>query len=110
MYVPSGDGTGMSTHLSLGDSMVILIGYPVYAGAVDIGAVVCEIGAYAARLGFAGEDQPRSYFPSVSLLTPLWCLDTGTLKGCSHSHILMHVPVSACLVMPGAPACGGVGG
>lgn len=33
---------------------------------VDIGAVVCEIGTYAARLGFAGEDQPRSYFPSVS--------------------------------------------
>lgn len=39
---------------------------------VDIGAVVCEIGTYAARLGFAGEDQPRSYFPSVSRILARW--------------------------------------
>lgn len=31
---------------------------------IDIGAVVAEIGAHAAKLGFAGEDQPRAYFPS----------------------------------------------
>ncbi len=31
---------------------------------VDIGAVVAEIGSHASKLGFAGEDQPRAYFPS----------------------------------------------
>lgn len=98
MYVPPGDGTGTCTHLSSllvqpFHSTVILIMYPLYAGAVDIGAVVCEIGAYAARLGFAGEDQPRSYFPSVSLLTPLWCLNTCTLQGSSRSYIFMYTAV-----------------
>lgn len=31
---------------------------------IDIGAIVAEIGSHAAKLGFAGEDQPRAYFPS----------------------------------------------
>ncbi|GAX13660.1 actin-related protein 4 [Fistulifera solaris] len=35
-----------------------------FAGGDDIGAVVAEIGHYATKIGWAGDDAPRSYFPS----------------------------------------------
>lgn len=34
----------------------------------DIGAVVADIGAHTAKLGFAGEDIPRALFSSVRLV------------------------------------------
>jgi hypothetical protein len=38
---------------------------PLNADGTDIGAVVADIGAHSAKLGFAGEDTPRAYFSSV---------------------------------------------
>lgn len=35
------------------------------ADGTEIGAVVADIGAHMAKLGFAGEDAPRAYFSSV---------------------------------------------
>lgn len=37
----------------------------MYCGGDDIGALVADIGTTSTRIGFAGEDYPRSYFPSV---------------------------------------------
>jgi actin-related protein len=34
----------------------------------NIGAVVADVGSYACRVGFAGEDSPRAFFPSVCIL------------------------------------------
>ncbi|CAN0074402.1 unnamed protein product, partial [Laminaria digitata] len=31
----------------------------------DVGAVVGDVGSYSCKMGFAGEDFPRAYFPSV---------------------------------------------
>lgn len=31
----------------------------------DVGAIVADIGSFATRVGFAGEDIPRAYFPTV---------------------------------------------
>jgi hypothetical protein len=39
-----------------------------FAGGDDIGAVVAEIGHYSTKIGWAGDDAPRSYFPSVRIL------------------------------------------
>lgn len=30
-----------------------------------MGAVVGDVGSYSCKMGFAGEDFPRAYFPSV---------------------------------------------
>jgi actin-related protein len=30
-----------------------------------VGAIVADIGSFAARIGFAGDDSPKSYFPSL---------------------------------------------
>ena len=35
-----------------------------------VGAVVADVGHYATKIGWAGDDTPRSYFRSVSLLLP----------------------------------------
>lgn len=35
----------------------------------DVGVVVGDIGSYSCKMGFAGEDFPRAYFTSVSLIT-----------------------------------------
>ena len=40
----------------------------MYCGGDDLGAIVADIGSVSARIGYAGEDYPRSYFPSVSQL------------------------------------------
>ena len=32
----------------------------------DIGAIVADIGSMSTRIGYAGEDLPRAYFPTVS--------------------------------------------
>jgi hypothetical protein len=34
----------------------------------NINAVVADIGAYATKIGFAGEDYPKGYFRSVGFL------------------------------------------
>ena len=31
-----------------------------------IGAIVADIGSFATRIGYAGDDLPRAYFPTVS--------------------------------------------
>ena len=33
-----------------------------------VNSVVADIGSYATKIGFAGEDSPRSYFRSVGVL------------------------------------------
>ena len=33
-----------------------------------VNAIVADIGSYATKIGFAGEDSPRSYFRSVRVL------------------------------------------
>lgn len=38
----------------------------------DIGAVVADIGAHSAKLGFAGEDTPRALFSSVCMCAGVW--------------------------------------
>ena len=40
----------------------------MYNSGDELGAIVCDIGNYAARLGYAGEDFPKAYMPSVSTL------------------------------------------
>ena len=30
------------------------------------GAIVADIGSFATRIGYAGDDLPRAYFPTVS--------------------------------------------
>ncbi len=45
----------------------------------NIGAVVADIGSHACRIGFAGEDTPRAYLPTVSTLHTLILL-----------HVLLH--------------------
>jgi actin-related protein len=38
----------------------------MYQGKEDIGAIVADIGSTSARIGFAGDDMPRAYIPSVT--------------------------------------------
>ena len=40
----------------------------MYCGGTDIGAVVADIGSSVTRIGFAGEDSPRAYFPTVKVI------------------------------------------
>lgn len=37
----------------------------MYSSGDDIGAVVADIGTFSTRIGFAGDDTPKAYFPSV---------------------------------------------
>jgi actin-related protein len=39
----------------------------MYCGGDDIGAIVADIGSFSTRIGFAGDDTPRAYFPSVRI-------------------------------------------
>jgi actin-related protein len=32
----------------------------------NVGAIVADIGSFASRIGFAGDDMPKAYFSSVS--------------------------------------------
>lgn len=64
-----------------------------FAGGDDIGAVVAEIGHYSTKIGWAGDDAPRSYFPSVRIVFKLFsapalfavvCLFTKVNSSCAH--------------------------
>lgn len=44
----------------------------------NVNAVVVDIGSYASKLGFAGEDTPKSYFRSVSLSRCAWLFSNHT--------------------------------
>ena len=37
----------------------------VYSSGDSVNAIVADIGSYATKIGFAGEDYPRAYFRSV---------------------------------------------
>eukprot|EP01083_Nonionella_stella_P114624 339157_1 len=37
-----------------------------FSGGEHFPAVVCEVGSHATKMGFAGEDYPRSYFRSTT--------------------------------------------
>jgi actin-related protein len=37
----------------------------VFSTGDSVSAVVADIGSYASKIGFAGEDYPRAYFRSV---------------------------------------------
>lgn len=45
-----------------------------------VGAVVADIGQYATKIGWAGDDYPRSYFRSVSVMS-LVCLACRAFGG-----------------------------
>ena len=42
----------------------------MYTAGDDVNAIVADIGSYSSRIGFAGEDVPKAYFPSVSKFDP----------------------------------------
>lgn len=35
----------------------------------DLGAVVADIGSFASKIGYAGDDTPKAYFPSVIIFS-----------------------------------------
>ena len=37
----------------------------MYNSGDELGALVCDVGSCAIRVGYAGEDYPKSYTPSV---------------------------------------------
>jgi actin-related protein len=41
----------------------------MYNSGDDIGAIVADIGSFASRVGFAGDDQPKAYLPTVKSLS-----------------------------------------
>ena len=59
-----------------------------FAGGDDIGAVVAEIGHYSTKIGWAGDDAPRSYFPSVRLCVVFVCVSVFVFIPCSFSLLL----------------------
>lgn len=38
----------------------------LYSSGGSVNAIVADIGSYASKIGFAGEDYPRAHFRSVS--------------------------------------------
>lgn len=40
----------------------------MYCGGDDVGAIVADIGTSSTRVGFAGEDCPRAYLPTVRVV------------------------------------------
>ena len=38
----------------------------MYNSGEDIGAIVADIGSFATRIGYAGDDMPKAHLPSVS--------------------------------------------
>lgn len=38
-----------------------------YTAGDHVNAIVADIGSFASKIGFAGDDTPRAYFRSVSL-------------------------------------------
>lgn len=49
----------------------------MFQGKEDIGAIVADIGSTSARIGFAGDDVPRAYIPSVGKLQYVHLHDTN---------------------------------
>ena len=45
----------------------------VFSSGDTLNAIVGDIGQYATKIGFAGEDYPRSYFRSVRFIVLLVC-------------------------------------
>ena len=39
-----------------------------YTSGDSVNAIVADLGSYASKIGYAGEDYPRSYFRSVRML------------------------------------------
>lgn len=42
----------------------------------EVSAIVFDLGSHSCRSGYAGEDQPKSVFPSVILPLPISDLET----------------------------------
>jgi hypothetical protein len=40
----------------------------MFSGYEDLGAIVADIGTCSARIGFAGDDYPKAYHPSVFII------------------------------------------
>lgn len=71
MYQPQGEANPAFHRLHMFPSQLIFFCILLsISGGMEMNAVVAEIGGYAARLGFAGEDYPRSYFPSCAGFIP----------------------------------------
>ena len=38
----------------------------MYAPGDDVGAIVADIGSFATRIGYSGDDVPKAYLPTVN--------------------------------------------
>ena len=45
----------------------------IFTNSDSVNAIVADIGSYATKIGHAGEDYPRAYFRSVSVIGPIVC-------------------------------------
>ena len=45
----------------------------VFSSGDAVSAIVADVGSYASKIGFAGEDYPRAYFRSVRRSACLTC-------------------------------------
>ena len=55
-----------SKHFLLNKPVRLILTTWMFHSGDDLGALIADIGSYATRVGFAGEDSPRAYLPSVS--------------------------------------------
>ena len=62
----------------------------LYTTESAVNAVVAEIGGYATKIGYAGEDCPRSYFRSVRPRT-LWGVHGYRYPVCCAAFSLSHL-------------------
>ena len=46
----------------------------VYSTGESVNAIVADIGSYATKIGYAGEDYPRAYFRSVRFAFFWFCV------------------------------------
>ena len=51
----------------------------MYHSGDDLNAIVADIGSYSTRIGYAGEDAPKAYIPTVRI---------NAVMQCSLSHVL----------------------
>lgn len=58
-----------------------------------VGAVVLDVGSCDTKMGWAGDDAPRSFFRSVRSAGVVYCgLDLQGMENDSDTGVLLHVP------------------
>lgn len=67
-----------------------------YTSNDSVNAIVADVGSYATKIGFAGEDFPKSYFRSVRVVSFAPYPFVGQRSCCR----LSFSPVSLCVYVP----------